>query len=124
MFATSMLVQYSQDPTRAHLEAAKQVVHYLKTTCDLELTYGSSDATIIGYSDADHTSQLHQHSISGYVFLIGGGAMAWSSKKQPTVAIYSTEAENIASCHGMNEAVWLHSLLKSLGYTQGGESCC
>src|SRR5882724_3200531 len=114
MFATSMLVQYSQDPTRAHLEAAKQVVHYLKTTCDLELTYGSSDATIIGYSDADHTSQLHQHSISGYVFLIGGGAVALSSKKQPIVALSTMEAKYITAAHAMKEALWLHALIRVL----------
>src|SRR5882724_5065212 len=34
-FATSILTQFSQNPTRFHLEAAKQVIRYLKTTCDL-----------------------------------------------------------------------------------------
>ena len=80
-FATSILGQFSQAPARVHWEAAKRVVRYLKTTHNLELTYGTSHANISGYLDTDHTSQLHQHSISGYAFLLGEGAVMWSSKK-------------------------------------------
>src|SRR5882724_10932719 len=43
-FVTSILVQYSQDPTRAHWEVAKRVVHNLKITHNLKLTYGSINA--------------------------------------------------------------------------------
>ena len=79
-FATSILAQFNQNPARVHWEAAKRVVRYLKTTRDLKLTYTGNDPTIMGYSDADHASQIHRHSISGYVFHIGGGAVTWSSK--------------------------------------------
>src|SRR5882724_2961597 len=41
-FAMSILAQFSQAPARSHWEAAKHVVQYLKTTCDLELTYDTS----------------------------------------------------------------------------------
>jgi len=58
-FATSILGQFAQAPARVHWEAAKQVVRYLKTTHDLELTYGTGHANLSGYSDADHASQLH-----------------------------------------------------------------
>ena len=72
-FATSILGQFAQAPARVHWEAAKRVVRYLKTTRNLELTYGVSHANLSSYSDTNHTSQLHQHSISGYTFLLGGG---------------------------------------------------
>jgi len=58
-FVTSILAQFSQSPAKVHWEAAKQVVRYLKTICNLELTYASNDAATIGYSDVDHASQLH-----------------------------------------------------------------
>src|SRR5882724_9186230 len=72
-FATSILSQFAQAPAKVHWEAAKRVVRYLKTTPDLELTYGTGHANLSSYLDADHASQLHQHSISGYAFLLGGG---------------------------------------------------
>src|SRR5882724_812316 len=81
---------------------------------NLEHTYTGNDPTIIGYSDADHTSQVHQHSILGYTFHIGGGAVTWSSKKQPVVALSTTEAKYVAAAHTMKEAVWLRALAGSL----------
>ena len=90
------------------------MVRYLKTMRDLELTYTGNDPTIMGYSDVDHASQIHRHSISGYVFHIGGGAVAWSSKKQPVVALSTMEAEYVAAAHTMKEAVWLCTLAGSL----------
>ena len=60
-----------------------------------------------GFSDADGASQHHRHSISGYVFTIDGGAVSWSSKKQPLVALSMTEAEYIAAMHAAKEALWI-----------------
>jgi len=110
-FATSILAQFAQNPTQVHWEATKRVVRYLKTTRDLELTYGTRDMTTMGYSDADHTLQLHWHSISGYAFLIGGGAVVWSSKKQPIIALSMMEAKYISATHAMKEAMWLHTFM-------------
>jgi len=49
------------------------------------------------------------------MFSFGSGAVSWSSKKQPTVALLSTKAEYkgvvIVAC----EIVWLQKLLSDLG---------
>jgi hypothetical protein len=49
------------------------------------------------------------------MFSFGSGAISWSSKKQPTVALSSMEAKyrgaTIAAC----EVVWLQKLLSDLG---------
>ena len=58
-FATSILGQFAQVPARVHWEATKRVVRYLKTTHEIELTYGTGHANLSGYSDDDHVSQLH-----------------------------------------------------------------
>ena len=113
-FATSALAQFMQSPTRIHWEAAKRVARYLKSTRDLELTYSTRNEMLVGYSDADHTSQPHRHSTSGYVFLIGGGAVTWSSKKQPIITLSTTEAEYIAAAHAMKEAMWLRTFVGEL----------
>ena len=51
---------------------------------------------------------------SGYAFSLGSAAVAWSSKKQPTVALLSTEAEYRGTVFATCEAIWLKRLLKDL----------
>ena len=68
------------------------------------------------YKDADWAGyKADRRSTSGFVFSLGSGAISWSSKKQPIVALSSTEAEYrgvvVAAC----EAVWLKRILKDLG---------
>jgi hypothetical protein len=68
-----------------------------------------------GYIDADWASDVNDRkSMSRYVFMLAGGAISWSSKKQPSVALLSTKAEYIAGAHAAKEAVWLQRLLREI----------
>jgi len=107
MFAVSALAQFMQDPAKMHWEAMKCVIRYLKGKRDLELTYGATSTGIVRYTDADHASQYHRHSILGYTFLINRGMVSWSSKKQLIMALSMTEAEYMATTHAAKEALWL-----------------
>jgi hypothetical protein len=61
-----------------------------------------------GYMDADWATDVNNRkSTSGFVFMLGGAAISWGSKKQTSVALSSTEAEYIATAHAAKEAVWL-----------------
>src|ERR1700759_3261525 len=108
---TGILTQFVQNPGLAHWKALKRLIRYLYTTRDMWLTFGGLDAILEGYSDADWGSQTHHHSISGYAFLMGNGAVTWSSKKQGVVALSSTEAEYIAQTHAAKELIWLRTFL-------------
>ena len=66
------------------------------------------------YSDADGMSQEDQHAISGYVFMLNGGAVSWSSKRQDTILLSTTEAEYIALTHAAKEAIWFRYFMTEL----------
>jgi len=118
-FAVSRLAQYSANPSPQHLRLAQYVLSYLLGTVDACLSYdGVNGDGLHGYSDSsmgDHTDD--RHSTSGYVFLLGNGAISWSSRKQRTIAQSTSEAEYMAMTDVANQAVWYRSFLAELGYT-------
>jgi uncharacterized protein (UPF0333 family) len=85
------------NPGRIHWEGVKQVFYYLLGTKNWQLTYGTTDDGLKGYTDTDSSSQEHRHAISGYIFLVNGGAISWSSKKQELVTLSTAESEYIAA---------------------------
>ena len=113
-FATSTVAQFSDNPGWPHWEAVKRIFRYLLGTKKLELTYGGEERGLVGYVDADGASQEHRRAISGYVFMVDGGAVSWSSKKQELVTLSTTEAEYVAATHTAKEAVWLRRLITEL----------
>ena len=94
--------------------AVKQVFHYLKGTADLWLSYGVTKMKLIGYTDTDGSMAEDRHAISGYAFLIYGGAISWSAKRQEIIALSTTEAKYVAITHATKEALWLRSLILQL----------
>lgn len=75
LFAKGTLAQFSQNLVEVHWKAVKCIICYLHTTRHLWLTIGGPAATVEGFVDADWASQEHRHSISGYVFQMGGGTV-------------------------------------------------
>ena len=73
--------------------------------------YGGEKRGLVGYVDADGASQEHRRVISGYVFLVDGGAVSWSSKKQELVTLSTTEADYVAATHAAKEAIWIRRLI-------------
>ena len=61
-----------------------------------------------------------KHSTTGYVFSLGSACISWASKKQPTVALSSCEAEIMAGTEAAKEAVYLSNFLQELGVPQNG----
>jgi hypothetical protein len=113
-FATSTVAQFSENPGWAHWEAVKRIYRYLIGTKKLELSYGGDKGGLVGYVDADGASQEHRRAISGYVFMVDGGAVSWSSKKQELVTLSTAEAEYVAQTHAAKEAIWLRRLLTEI----------
>lgn len=122
-FAIQHLSQFSSHPTQVHWTAVKRLICYLKGTSDVGLQYGLTknlkDLILTGYTDADWAGDANdRRSVSGYIFILGSNIISWGSKKQPTVALSSMEAEYMALSYAAREAIWLRNLLGELGIVQ------
>ncbi|XP_042973079.1 secreted RxLR effector protein 161-like [Carya illinoinensis] len=114
-YTVGLVSRFQSNPGLAHWKAVKRIMRYLKGTADYVLYYQGLDLQLKGYSDADWGSDLDERkSTTGYVFLLNNGAITWSSKKQPCIALSTMEAEYIACSVAVQETVWLRRFLKHL----------
>ena len=118
MFATSMCARYQADPKESQLAAVKRIFRYLKGTPALGLWYPrDSPFDLIGYTDADHAGcPIDRKSTSGGCQFLGHRLISWSSKKQVSVAISSTEAEYITAGRCCAQILWIQNQLLDYGY--------
>ncbi|THH14812.1 hypothetical protein EW146_g5573 [Bondarzewia mesenterica] len=87
---------------------------YLKGMRDLWLTYEGTERKLVGYADVDGSMAEDRKAVSGYAFIIDGGAVSWSSKKQEIVSLSTTESEYVTATHAAKEALWLRSLISEI----------
>ena len=114
-YTVGTLARFISNPNITHWQAAKGVVRYLAYTKNKGITFRGSDLTLTGYCDADYAGDLDtRKSTTGYVFINNGGAISWNSKRQPTVAVSTTEAEYMAAASATKEGLWLRKLFHSL----------
>jgi hypothetical protein len=68
-----------------------------------------------GYSDADWAGDIDtQRSTTGFVVMLNNGAVAWKSRRQPTVALSTMESEYMALTEATKELKWIKTLLTEL----------
>jgi hypothetical protein len=114
-YSVGTLARFISEPTSTHWQAAKGVVRYLAHTKDRGITFRGSQLELTGFCDADYAGDVDSRkSTSGYVFTLNGGAISWSSKRQPTVAASTTEAEYMSAAAAVKEGLWLRKLLASM----------
>src|ERR1700677_820177 len=109
-YAAGVLARFNSNPGPAHWQAAK-LLRYLKGTTNQKLVYQPSTLPepFITYSDADHGGNPDNgKSTGGYVVKIVSGAVSWSSKLQPLVALSTTEPEHISAVEVGKEILWMH----------------
>nr|GEW36298.1 hypothetical protein [Tanacetum cinerariifolium] len=88
-FAQNMTSRFQQNPGEEHWTAVKNILKYLHNTKDMFLT--------------------------GYVFVLNGGAVDWKSTKQSIFATSSVDAKYIAAFDASKEAVWIRKFIYGLG---------
>ncbi|GKD70612.1 hypothetical protein Tco_1324702 [Tanacetum coccineum] len=76
------------------------------------LVYTGYPSVLEGYTDASWISNTEDNSsISGWVFLLGGGAISWASEKQTCITGSTTKSEFVALAAVGKEAERLKNLL-------------
>ena len=97
--AISLAGRYQSNPGVDHWTAVKNILKYLKRTKDMYLVYGGDKELVVnGYVDASFdTDPDDSKSQTGYVFILNGGAVSWTSSKQSVVEGSTCEAEYIAA---------------------------
>ncbi|KAK2985314.1 hypothetical protein RJ640_024310 [Escallonia rubra] len=94
----------------------------LAGTVDYGIWYSKvANFRLCGFTDSDWGNSLDdRRSISANVFSLGLGVITWSSKKQATAALSSSEAEYIATTSAACQAIWLRRILAELQQRQEG----
>ncbi|CAH9137975.1 unnamed protein product [Cuscuta epithymum] len=118
-FAVHLVSQFMHVPRTSHMLAVKRIFRYLQGTSSHGLLLQSSrgSAEIIAYSDADWAGCPDtSRSTSGYAIFLGPNLISWRSKKQPTVARSSTEAEYRAIAYAVQDTLHIRSVLFELGF--------
>ena len=110
-YIVTKLSQKMPEPTEADLIMAKHVLRYLKCTRDLGLTFTKSLSPLTllkGFCDSDWGASIEdRRSVTGYNFQLSkeGPLISWKSRKQPTVALSTCEAEYIALANAVQEDI-------------------
>lgn len=126
-FVVSRLSQYFAEPTEEQWVTVKHVLRYLKGTAEKGLSFRRNDSEELGiqaYSDADWAADTSdRRSTTGYCVSLSQNSslVSWKTRKQPTVALSTCEAEYMALASTIQECLYLEQLLGGIdnyNYTQ------
>ena len=119
-FVVSKLSQHFSEPSEEHWNTVKHVFRYIKGTTDRGLCFKKDDTSPLGlivHSDADWASEVSdRRSTTGYCASLSerSSLISWKSRKQPTVALSTCEAEYMALASAIQECMYLQQLLKGI----------
>jgi hypothetical protein len=106
------------DPKECHLVAFKRILRYLVSTPCFEVSYPKgSTFDLIRYLDSDYAGcKVDRKSTSGTCQFLGRSLVSWSSKKQTSVALSTTEAEYVAAGQCCTQLLWMRQTPRKFGY--------
>ncbi|GJX65325.1 retrovirus-related pol polyprotein from transposon TNT 1-94 [Tanacetum coccineum] len=102
-----------------YLTTSRPDLNYVVCLCARMGLWYSKDTkmSLTAYADADHAAcQDTKRSTSGSAQFLGDKLVSWSSKKQKSTAISSTEAEYIALSGCCAQILWMRSQLTDYGF--------
>lgn len=114
MFATSILSKFMQNLTKIHMGTAKRVLRYIQGSSGIKYEMGKT-TILIGFCDSNwRGSEDDCKSTSGYAFTFGLGAFSWTSAKQQSFSLSTTEAKYVSTSEATSQAIWRDSYSRIL----------
>ena len=94
------------------------MVYYLYGQRNQGIMFNSNGNTepICYYDSSDKGDPSDQRASGGYVIMLAGGPIAWSSRKHRHVGRSSSHNEYMALASGAQELKWVRDLLKEMGF--------
>ena len=118
-WTVSKLSQFLEKPGIVHINAVKRLMRYIKGTKSCHLVFTKTNGLLVGHVDADWGNDISdRRSTTGYIFTLGSAPVSWKTRKKPTVALSSCEAEYMALAEATKEAIYLRNLLRFLSMIQ------
>ncbi|XP_022141787.1 uncharacterized protein LOC111012071 [Momordica charantia] len=117
VYAVNKVCQHMQTTTINNFRDVKRILRYLKGTLSHGITFHkNSNLNLYAFCDADWGGcPSTRRSTTGYCIFLEANCISWSSKKQPTIARSSTEAEYRAMANTTAELTWLTFLFRDIG---------
>jgi len=114
VFGVGLLNRFMEESRVCHLQGAKWILRYIKGTLTNGIFYANNnDVELVRYTDCDWGGDIEtRKSTSGYTFHLGASAVSWYSKKQPIIALSTTEVEYIAATSYATQVVWMRRILE------------
>jgi hypothetical protein len=96
----------------------KRILRYLVSTSCFGIWYPKgSTFDLIEYSYSDYAGcKVDRKSTSGTCQFLGRSLVSWSSTKQTSVALSTTEAEYVATGQCSTQLLWMRQTLRDFGY--------
>lgn len=120
-YSVSYSSRNMENPSTMDIKNMKHIMRYLGPTKGDGIVYTRRTEDddgllqVIGYSDSDFAGDtVTRKSTTGFVIYFCGGPISWCSRKQPIVALSSTEAEYIAAADCVKELLFIKALLNEL----------
>jgi hypothetical protein len=119
MLSVCIYARFQATHKDCHLRVVKRIMRYLVLTTNLVIWYPKgSRFELLVYSYVDYTGcKVDRKSTSGTCQFFGQSLVSWSSKKQNSIALSTTEAEYVAAGSCCAELLWMQQTLKDYGYT-------